>query len=62
MGKMMIGSTKTHIQNLERTNVDFLESANAAGAFGYVKTYKKLRIDTKNSYFDGENFALVVGA
>ena len=61
MGKMMIGSTKTHIQNLERTNVDFLESANATGPFGYVKTYKKLRIDTKNSYFDGENFALGVG-
>lgn len=61
MGKMMIGSTETHIQNLEKTNVDFLQSANATGSFGYVKTYKKLRVDTKNSYFDGENFALGVG-
>ena len=62
MSKFILCTNKNDYTNLESNFEDFYEkSSDTNGVFGWLCTYKKLRIATKNFYRNGTDFAAGVG-
>lgn len=62
MGKFILCTSQNDYSVLKNNVKEYFEkSSESIGSFGYLCTFKKLRINTKNSYCFGNDFAAGVG-